>query len=463
MLTRRELTTREFTRREFAKRGLKWLVATPGIVTLLEACASASPSASTAIASQAASAGATSMVGPEAGGGTLAAAWWGGDHRAEITQQVMDLFKEKYPDWAFEPTFTDFFSHWDKLNTQAAGGSLPDIIQMDMRYIKQFADRNQVLPLDPFEMAELNMGDFDPGQRQQGTVDGKLYVISAGGNIQSLLYNATLLGDIGIDAPTEMSWDQFADFGTQVQSKLPSGMYALDDTSFDISIFEVFARERTKRELYTADGQLDFTEEDAKAWFDLWQGWRDAGFITTGEMAAAHQQQETPDNEPVVLGKTAMRLQWSNFVGQYVALMQDTDVALAVHPGGAKDGTYVKIAVGWSIAVDTEFPHAATAFLGFMLTDPDAVAVLGLDRGVPPSAGARASLAPNLTPADKVQLDFVNAQVDNSRGKTVLDPPGAGEVQKSLARNALSIPLTGVSTSDAAATFLEESQTALNA
>jgi multiple sugar transport system substrate-binding protein len=451
------------TRREFAKRGLRFIVATPVLGGVLEACAPPSTATPASATPTAAAATPSAVVGPEASGGKLAVAWWGGSDRADRTQKVMDLFTKKYPKWSFDSSFTGFFPYWDKINTQAAGGQLPDVIQMDMRYIGQFAQRNQVMPLDPFEKAELNMGDFDQGQRQQGTVNGKLYVVSAGGNIQSLLYNSAAIEKAGVQPPREMGWEDFSGYASQLQTKLPSGMYALDDTSWDISIFEVFTRARTKKELYTQDGKLQFTRDDVVAWFDMWKGWRQAGFITPGDITAKYQQQDTPDNEPVVLGKAAMRLQWSNFVGQYQVLMKDAKIALATHPGGAKDGTYIKIAVGWSVSANTKNPHAATAFLGLMLTDPDSANVLQLDRGVPPSKAARDALAPKLTPADKVQLDFVNSQVNNNRGKGVLDPTGAGEVQKSLARNALSIPLSGTSTATAADTFMKESTTALAA
>src|SRR5207249_10422187 len=124
-------------------------------------------------------------VGPEASGGKLEIAWWGGSDRAKRTQQVMDLFVKKYPKWSFDSSFTGFGAYWDKINTQAAGGALPDIIQMDMRYIGQFTARNQLLDLSPYVAKELNLNDYDKGQREQGTIGGKLYGVSLGGNIQS--------------------------------------------------------------------------------------------------------------------------------------------------------------------------------------------------------------------------------------------------------------------------------------
>lgn len=439
------------TRREFTAAGLG-LVASPSLLALLDACGGGS------------SAPAARQTGPEASGGKLQIAWWGGSDRAKRTQQVLDLFTKKYSKWSFDSSFTGFNAYWDKINTQAAGGALPDIIQMDMRYIGQFTQRNQLLDLTKYADAELNLGDFDKGQREQATINGKLYGVSLGGNIQSLLYNQSAIQQAGMQPPTgKESWEEFGSYCKQLQAKLPAGMAALDDCSWDITPFEVFVRQRTKKELYTSDGRAVFTNGDAVAWFNMWQDYRGAGFITPGTVAAAENQQDTPDNSTIVLGKAAMRLQWSNFVGQYQVLMKNANIGLAPHPGGANIGTYIKVSQAFSLSAKTQYPQAAAAFIGFFVTNPDAVTVLGLDRGVPASAKARATLAPNMTPADKVQLDFVNAQVKNNRAKTVLDPTGAGEVQKSIARNALSIPLTRVSPSAAAEKFMSEVTKALTA
>ncbi len=441
------------TRREFTAAGLG-LVAAPSVLALLEACGG---SGSAPAATQ-------TQTGPEAAGGKLEIAWWGGSDRAKRTQQVMDLWTKKYPKYSFDSSFTGFNAYWDKINTQAAGQALPDIIQMDMRYIGQFTQRNQLLDLTRYADGDLNMGDFDKGQRDQATVNGKLYGVSLGGNTQSLLYNATAISQAGMQPPTgKESWDQFAAYCRQLQAKLPAGMAALDDSSWDITPFEVFVRQRNKKELYTADGKSVFTRADTLAWLNMWSDYRNAGFIVPGPVAAAENQQDTPDNSTIVLGKAAMRLQWSNFVGQYQILMKNATIGLAGHPGGAGTGTYIKVSQLFSLSAKTQFPRAGAAFIGFFITNPDAVSILGLERGVPPSAKARATLAPSMSPADKVQLDFVNAQVKNNRPKTVLDPAGAGEVQKAIARNALSIPLSKVTSSAAADKFMSEANKALTA
>ena len=115
-------------------------------------------------------------------------------------------------------------------------------------------------------------------QREQATINGKLYGVSLGGTFQSLLYNQSAIQQAGMQPPTgKESWGEFGSYCKQLQAKLPAGMAALDDCSWDITPFEVFVRQRTKKELYTSDGKAVFTNGDALAWFNLWQDYLSAG------------------------------------------------------------------------------------------------------------------------------------------------------------------------------------------
>src|SRR3954466_2599973 len=107
------------TRRDVIKVGAR-LIVLPAVAPLLAGCS------------------VLGVGGSSGSGGQLQVAWWGGNDRAQRTQKVMDLYSQKNPKWTFTSQFSDFFSYWDKINTQAAGGALPDIFQMDMRYIGQF-------------------------------------------------------------------------------------------------------------------------------------------------------------------------------------------------------------------------------------------------------------------------------------------------------------------------------------
>lgn len=399
-----------------------------------------------------------------AAGGTLRVAWWGGNDRAQRTQQAIDLFTKRYPQWKFNVEFTNYFAYWDKINTQAAGGALPDVFQMGMPQLGTYATKGLILDISRFADNALNLGDFDPGLLEQGKVDGRLYAVPLGGILQATVYDQTMIEQAGMRPPTGTeTWADFAAYCKELSPRLPKGVAASDDESDNLDPFEVFVRQRNK-ELYTADGKLNVSLQDVVEWFEYWADLRQAGACVRGEVAAAFFQNDTPENTPLVQGKAACKMRWSNFLGEYQRLSKH-QLGIVPNPNGppgTRPGAYMRAGSLFSLSSKTGAAQGAASFVGAFVTDPDAVKALGMDRGVPGSAKAREILRPVLPPADRAQLEYFSEHAKKVSFKTVLDPRGAVEVQKALARNALSIPLSGASPAAAGDKFLKEAAKALS-
>ncbi len=73
--------------------------------------------------------------------------WWGNDDRAERTNKAIALFNEQNPTIKVVGTFTDWAGYWQKRATEAAGGGLPDVMQWDLSYLRDYAQRNQLMDL----------------------------------------------------------------------------------------------------------------------------------------------------------------------------------------------------------------------------------------------------------------------------------------------------------------------------
>lgn len=65
---------------------------------------------------------------------TLNFTWWGNDDRAERYNNLIAAFNEEYPNITINGTFTDFPAYWEKRQTEAAGGGLPDVWQFSDSY-----------------------------------------------------------------------------------------------------------------------------------------------------------------------------------------------------------------------------------------------------------------------------------------------------------------------------------------
>ena len=69
---------------------------------------------------------------------TIRIAWWGGESRHGYTQELLDLYTENHPNVHFEASPSGWDGYFEKLSTQAASGSMPDIVQMDYLYITTY-------------------------------------------------------------------------------------------------------------------------------------------------------------------------------------------------------------------------------------------------------------------------------------------------------------------------------------
>lgn len=388
----------------------------------------------------------------------LGLAWWGGSDRVKRTNAVLALYKKPHPKVKFAAQSAAWTSYWQKLNTEAAGGSLPDIIQMSVSYIKDYTTRGQILDLAPHKAA-LNLGDFDKQQLAQGTIDGKLTGISLGANIPAMCYNASAIKAAGVPVPTnDLTWDAYPSYLSKLAKKLPSGMYPLDDGSGFDGGFTVWVRQQID-DLFTKDGKMVFTEDHLKDWFEYWNDLRKAKLVVPGSIEAAYAQIGTPDVEPLVKGQAAITASWSNFVSQYQILMKDK-VALERFPLGDRPGDYVQASMMFSVSAKTKDAKTDVDFINFFIHDPKATAALGVERGVPGSAATRNRLAPTLKPYDAAQIDFYNKIGPLTRGRPNPLPTYSGEVFDALTRASEAIALGKESVSGGSKMAFDEMQKA---
>ena len=116
--------------------------------------------------------------------------------------------------------FSGWSDYWSKLATQVAGRNAPDVIQMDYRYMFEYARRGALLDLNPYMGKALQIDDFGKDATDAGRVDGKLNGVSLGMNSMCTIFNRTVLDSIGTKPPTlETSWADYAVLASEITKK----------------------------------------------------------------------------------------------------------------------------------------------------------------------------------------------------------------------------------------------------
>lgn len=358
--------------------------------------------------------------------------FWGSQARADRTYGVTDLYA-KAGGPAVQGEFLAWGDYWPKLATQTAGGNAPDIIQMDYRYIVEYAKRNAIAPLDEFVGGALKLTDFDKDQLDGGKFDGKLYGISLGANSVALMINTADFEKAGLELPGPNT--TYGDLPAMAEAFASKGVgkKLIADGSGSEPMFENWLRQRGKA-LYTADGKLAWEAQDAVDWFTLWAELRAAGVCVSAE----DQALDTGPLETTMLtlGKAAIIPSNSNQLVAFQAINKDK-ITISNFPRIATDapgGHYRKPSMFFSVGGSSTQKEEAAKLINFFVSDPEAAKVLGVERGIPCSVSVREALAPTLDAQSQVALNFV-ANLGSLLGALPPSPPAkAGEIDSSLFR-----------------------------
>lgn len=434
------ITRREFTILTGA------VLAVPTV--LIEACGGGSSSTSNALVAKSTSTADMQMT------------WWGNADRAKRTDQVIQLFQQKNPQYKISSTWAPNSGYFDKLNTQIASGAPPDIFQMDIKYMATYTAKKVLLDLSKFGTDTLDLGDFDPNLLKEVKTKDGIFGLPNALNMFAMLLNTTLIGKANAAPPgNDLNWQQFADYCRTLSKSLPKGTWPIDDHTGTINAFEGWVH-GLNYELYTADGKLGFPKQVAIDWFNYWNDLRKAGAAVPADVSAAATNAGSQSASVLATGKAAMFMTHSNFLEQYQPLMKDK-LAMAPYPKGKRPGIYPKVSQLWSVSAKSKYPSQAVQFVNFFTNEPGAQQAVGVERGAPPDLKARTLIAAQLTPDQKAELDYVGQFAKGTTPRTTFDPPGALDVTNALTQASQSIGLGGASVQSATDKFWSDANTAL--
>lgn len=388
--------------------------------------------------------------------------WWGNPERDKRTFEVIDLFMADNEGVEVVGETIGWSDYWTKMATQTAGGNMADLVQMDYRYLFEYVRRGALLPLDDYFDSTLDLSSFDESAVAGGMVDGKLYALNIGSNSQVGIYNTRMVEEAGQEIPmTGWTFDDLMNVAKAISENTPDGVWGTDDTSTGYVFWEDFAQQRG-HPFYTADGEVGARPGDLADYWRFWKEMRDAGAAPPGDFSVG-KLGAGMNETGVVTGETAMSYMWSNQVVGIQSLMQDTVglTMLPSMPDGVLKPQFIKPSMFMSLTRDSGNPELAVKYMNHWVNDPEATAVLGLERGIPASSEVREALAPSFTPAEKLSVDYFSA-VQGKVGDLPPPPPkGAGEVNDAFERWGTEVLLGNVSPDDAAQSHIDEAASIL--
>ncbi len=361
------------------------------------------------------------------------------------------------PDVKIEAQPGEFASYWEKLATQTAGGTAPDIIQMDMAYISEYGNRGALLDLSGVDTSKFVEGTVDSGK-----IDDKLVGINAGINSLIIMANPAVWEKAKMEIPddTTWTWDGLMEVAAEVAAKanVPFGVASIFGSD---GMFGTWLRQNGK-ELFTPEGP-GFEVADAEAWFEMMVKFEKAKAIGTAQQISEEGQGPSAkplDQSAVVVGKAAMQTYNTNQL-EAINAASGEEMRMLRAPsltGKATDRkAWYKASMLWSASAKTKNPEAAAAWIDWWVNSPEAVDIDKAERGIPANSELQAA-----HPAQAVSRAADGGEVHHrhrarARATTpIAPPPGGGTLVEVMFRNQTDVLFGRASVADAAKKFVDE-------
>ncbi|MBQ8110726.1 MAG: carbohydrate ABC transporter substrate-binding protein [Clostridia bacterium] len=333
---------------------------------------------------------------------TLRFRWWGGDERNEATIKVIEQFEELNPGVTieYEPGSAD--GYHDKLATELAGGTAPDIVQIDPETFPTYvANGDYFFNLDDFE---IDMSAFEEGyihQQINGYYDGRQLGLPTGIAGPAIVVNKALAEQLGVDLHIDnMQWDDIIELGKAVRAAGDDDTYLFCANKDYVAILFVmsYAKQLTDGVVFP-DGKLALTEEQLTEIYEFVKALFDNECVPSIEYMAAYTGDNIQSDANWLAGKYVAALAYISTVDVMVANGPEGAEyyagSLPVKEGATDGGWASNTPQVLAITKTCEHPEIAAAFLNYFFTNETAMETLGATRSVPPTAKAREICAAN--------------------------------------------------------------------
>lgn len=392
--------------------------------SLLSACSQSSGSSSAAAGGNTSAAASADSSKPV----TLRISWWGSQTRTDLTMKALELYTKEHPNVTFQPEYTDWAGYWDKMATEAASNSMPDVMQQDYSYLNQYATNNQIIALDSYISSKaLDMSNVAQATIDSGKINGKVVGISLGQNCTALLIDPDAIQKAGIkesDIPDQMTWTQLKTMAKTMQEKTGLKLYLPGSAGMGSSAWgtgqctDMMGRDIGET-MFSADGKtFTMSKNTILNYFTLLEtgvkeGWA-LGIDKAVELWNAGQ-------DSIATGNAWAEFLWSNQVVNADTLAKK-NLILRMYPkldNATKQNEFMKPSMLFSVTSSSKNPDAAIAFINYFTNSVDANKALKAERGVPISSTVASAV---MTDMESYSKDMITYVLKTSKVATAIEP-----------------------------------------
>lgn len=288
---------------------------------------------------------------------TLKYGMWNKD-QVPAVEKIIEKFEKENPDIKVDIELTPREQYFQKLETAANGGAMPDVFWMNGPNAARFANGKVLLPLNELiEKDEVDMSNYPETVTSLYTINDEVYGIPKDFDTTGLFYNKKIFDEAGVPYPDETwTWEDLKQAAEKLTNK-EKGIHGIAaDLKNQGSYYDLIWQ--NGGEIITNNGKsTGFDEPAAIEALEYWYSFIDEGLSPTYV-----QLTESWSVDMFMSGKLAMI-----FDGSWrVPIFKDNpDIDVAVLPQGKERAVTIH-GLSNVIAAKTKNKEAAWEFVKYL-------------------------------------------------------------------------------------------------
>ena len=320
--------------------------------------------------------------------------WWGGESRHVATQKAIEACGAKHGH-PIKGEFTGFDGYLEKLTTQMAGKTEPDIMQVNWPWLPLFSKSGGGFA-DLRALKGLDLSNWSEDDLKAGSMNGVLQGLSVSTTGRVFFFNETTFQKAGVPIPA--SWDEFFAATKTIKEKLGQDYYTFNAVKETAQLLVTLAVvQKTGKDLVDpATNRVAWTPEELAAGISFLGKLVETGAIRSQKEEAADGNVNLFEKPAWAEGKIAGSYEWDSTYSKYADPLKDGQVLKPVPmlklADAVTEGVYRKPSMVFSISKNSKDPEAAAQIVNCLLNEPEGIDALGTSRGLPASKAAAARL-----------------------------------------------------------------------
>jgi len=313
---------------------------------------------------------------------TLRFSWWGGENRHQATMAAVEAFQQEYPWITVECEYSSWDGWTDKVATQLAGGTAPDLMQVNWNWLYQFSsDGSKFADLNQFKDI-ISLDNWSESNLAAMTVGGKLQGVPISITGKLPMYNKTTFDKAGVEIPT--SFEELRAAGKAFQEKLGDDYYPLAEEGYERMIWMVMYLQEKYGKEWIKDLSVNYTVEEVTDGMEWINSLEEDHVFPKIATIAGDGAENFLSNKKWMDGHYAGLTEYDSNVQEIAdSLDEGQELVLGEFPTdmGSNPAGMSKVSQGFAITETSQHKEEAALLLEYITSNENGVKLMGTERG----------------------------------------------------------------------------------